>query len=158
MATSKATTIPSPVGGLNDRDSIADMPPSDALVLDNWWPYPSYIAVRKGSANHATGFPAAVETLAEYLPPSGASKLFAVAGGSIYDATAAGAIGAAAVSGLTNSRWQWQGITTPGGSFLYMVNGVDKPQLFNGTTWTAIDGASTPAITGVTTTTLAHVT
>lgn len=158
MAASKATTIPSPVGGLNDRDSIADMPPSDALVLDNWWPYPSYIAVRKGSANHATGFPAAVETLAEYLPPSGASKLFAVSGGSIYDATAAGAIGAAAVSGLTNSRWQWQGITTPGGSFLYMVNGVDKPQLFNGTTWTAIDGASTPAITGVTTTTLAHVT
>jgi hypothetical protein len=134
------------------------MSPQDAVVLTNWWPYPSYIGVRKGSQNHATGFASPVETIAEYLPPSGASKLFAVAGGAIYDATSAGAIGAAAVSGLTNSQWQWQGITTPGGSYLYMVNGVDKPQLWNGTTWTAIDGVSVPAITGVTTTTLAHVT
>jgi hypothetical protein len=36
---------------------------------------------------------------------------------------------------------------------LYAANGVDKPHLYNGSTWTAIDGASTPAITGVTTTT-----
>lgn len=154
----RATSIPAPVGGLNDRDSIADMPPTDAVVLENWWPYPSYVGVRKGSVEHVTGFTNPVETLVEYLPTSGSQKLFAAAGTSIFDVTLAGPVGAAVVTGQTNARWQEQNITTPGGSFLYLVNGVDKPLLYNGTTWTAIDGVSTPAITGVTTTTLVHVT
>lgn len=157
-ATARSSSVPAPVGGLNDRDSIADMPKSDAVILDNWWPYPSYIGVRKGSADHATGFAGPVETIAEYLPPAGNAKLFAASNGGIYDVTSAGPIGAPMVSGLTSTWLQWQGITTPGGSFLYMVNGVDKPQLWNGTTWTAVDGTSTPAITGVTTTSLVHVT
>jgi hypothetical protein len=156
--TSRTSSIPAPVGGLNDRDSIADMPATDAVLMENWFPYPSYIGMRKGSVSHVTGFPAAVETLAEYLPISGASKLFAVSNGAIYDATSPGAVGAAMVSGLSNSRFQYQGITTPGGSFLYFVNGVDSPLLWDGTTWTAITGVSTPAITGVTTSTLVHVT
>lgn len=152
-----ATSIPSPVNGLNDRDSIADMPPSDAVVLDNWWPYPSYLAIRKGRTPHVTGMPATVETLVEYLPTSGASTLFAAAGTAIYDVTTPGAVGAAVQSGLANARWQHAQITTPGGSFLYLVNGIDSPRLWNGTAWTTITGASSPAITGVTTTTLAHV-
>lgn len=156
VATARSTSIPSPVGGLNDRDSIADMPAKDAVILDNWWPYPSYIGVRKGSANHVTGFASPVETLVEYLPPSGASKLFAIAGTSIYDATTAGAVGAAVVTGLSNAIWQDAAITTPGGSFLYLVNGVDSPRLWDGATWTTITGLSTPAITGVTTSLLAQ--
>ncbi len=54
-------------------------------------------------------------------------------------------------------QWQHANVTTAGGSFLYLVNGQDRPQLYNGTTWTAIDGASTPSITGVTTSNLVHV-
>ena len=148
---SGATSIPSPVGGLNDRDSIADMPISDAALMVNWWPYPSYLGVRKGSASHVTGFPAPVETLVEYLPTTGTSTLFAAAGTAFYNATTPGAVGAAVQSGLTNARWQHAQITTPGGSFLYMVNGVDSPRLWDNATWTTITGASTPAITGVTT-------
>jgi len=152
-----ATSIPAPVSGLNDRDSIADMKPSEAVIMDNWWPYPSYLAIRKGSANHVTGLPATVETLVEYLPTTGGSTLFAAAGTAIYNVTTAGAVGAAVQTGLTNARWENAQITTPGGSFLYLVNGVDKPRLWDGTTWKSIDGASTPAITGVTTTLFAHV-
>jgi hypothetical protein len=83
MATARATSIPAPVGGLNDRDSIADMPAQYAPILENWWPYPGYLGIRKGSANHVTGFTNPVQTLVEYLPTSGVSKLFAAAGGSI---------------------------------------------------------------------------
>jgi len=68
MATARSSSIPAPTGGLNARDSIADMPEKDALVLDNWCPLPSVIQVRKGSQNHVTGFTAPVETLVEYLP------------------------------------------------------------------------------------------
>lgn len=153
----RTTSIPAPVGGLNAHDAWADMPPHDAVILENWWPAPSYVEMRKGSTKHVTGFTSPIETLVEYLPTSGASKLFAGAGGGIYDVTTAGPVGAAAVSGLTNNRWQDASLTTAGGSFLYLVNGVDKPQLYNGTAWTAIDATSTPAITGVTTTDLVHV-
>jgi len=156
MSASSATSVPSPTGGLNDRNGIADMPQSDAVIMDNWWPYPSYLAIRKGSANHVTGLPATVETLVEYLPITGGSTLFAAAGTAIYNVTTAGAVGAAVQTGLSNARWENAQITTPGGSFLYLVNGVDKPRLWDGATWKSIDGASTPAITGVTTTLLAH--
>lgn len=156
--TSRASSVPAPVGGLNSRDSIADMPATDAVILDNWWPYPSYVASRKGSELHVSGFTAPVETIVEYLPVTGISTLFAAAGDSIFDVTASGTVGAAVQTGLTNARWQHAQITTPGGSFLYMVNGEDKPRLWNGTAWTAVDGTSTPAITGVTTTELVHVT
>lgn len=156
--TAKATSVSSPVGGLNDRDSIADMPKQDAVLLENWWPYPSYVAVRQGSLTHATGLPDIVRTLAEYSPPSGNDQMFAVSGMAIYDVTNSGSVGAPVVSGLSNSLFQWQGLTTPGGSFLYLVNGQDSPQLYNGTIWTAITNVSTPAITGVDPSTFAHVT
>ncbi len=156
--TFRATSIPAPIGGLNDRDSIADMPPTDAVVLENWWPYPSYVGVRKGSSLHVSGFTSPVETLVEYFPTSGSRRMFAAAGSGIFDVTSAGTVGAPVVSGQSSARWQDINITTPGGSFLYLVNGVDRPQLFNGTTWTAIDGASTPAMTGATTTRLVHAT
>lgn len=157
-ATAKSSSVPAPVGGLNDRDSIADMPAQDAVILENWWPYPAYIGVRKGSEEHATGFTAPVATIAEYLPPFGNSNLFACSNGYVYDVTSPGPIGTPMVSGLQNSYFQWQGLTTPGGSFLYMVNGVDNPLLWDGATWKQVTGVSTPAITGVTTSTLSHVT
>ena len=45
-------------------------------------------------------------------------------------------------------------MTTAGGSFLYLFNGVDKPLMYDGTEWKSIDAGSTPAITGVDTTRL----
>jgi hypothetical protein len=80
--------------------------------------------------------------------------LWAVSDGKFYNATSAGAIGAAAVSGLTNSKWEYTNVTTAGGNYLYAANGVNTPYLYNGSSWTSITGSSSPAITGVTTTTL----
>lgn len=144
-------SIPAPVGGLNARDSLAAMDPKDAVVLENWWPYPSYLDVRKGYANWSTGYGSTVQTLFKYTSLAGASKLFAAAGTAFYDATSSGAVGAAVQSGLTNAQWQQTNITTAGGNYLYCFNGVDKPRIYDGAAWVAVDGASTPAITGVTT-------
>jgi len=149
-------SLPAPVGGWNARDAVANMKESDAVVLDNFFPTASDVLVRKGYSNHMTGFAAAVESLLVYATSS--EKMFACAGTAIYAATAAGAVATAVVTGLTNSRWQHVNITTTGGSYMYTVNGVDKPLLYDGTNWTPIDGTSTPAITGVTTTTLKDVT
>jgi len=149
----RGVSIRGPVGGWNARDSLADMKPDDAVILDNWFPETANLELRKGSANHVTGISGQVDTLMEFASGS-ARKLFGIAGGSIYNVSVAGAVGAADVSGLTNSRWQHTMFGTSGGQFLVAVNGADAPRNYDGTTW-----ATTPAITGVTggAATLVHV-
>jgi hypothetical protein len=154
---SRTATVPAPVKGINARDSLASMDDEDAVYMVNWWPQPSYIGIRRGYRQHVTGFAAPVESLCAYNTATG-TTLFAAAGSGIYDATTAGTVGAAVVSGMTSAYWQHTNFATSGGTYLYMVNGADEPQLYNGTTWVSVDGLSTPAITGVTTTDLIHVT
>lgn len=152
-SSSRSVSVPSPVGGWNARDSLAEMPPNDAAQMINFFPLTTEVMLRKGYTQHVTGISGQVESIFGYFA-GGSSKLFAVAGGSFYDVTSAGAVGAAVVSGKSNSRWNTTNVATAGGNFLYAANGTDKPLLYDGATWTQIDGASTPAITGVTTTTL----
>ena len=149
-ATSKS--LPAPVGGWNARDSIADMDEKDAVILTNLFPSTTSVNLRGGYSQFATGFGAQVETVISY---SGATtnKLFGIAGGAVYDATAGGAVGAAALSSLTNSRWQYINIATSGGNFIEMCNGADSVYTFDGTTWTDRSGA----ITGVTSSTLINI-
>lgn len=153
-ATSKTNSVPAPIGGLNAVDSIAAMPVTDALILDNFFPQPTYVSLRNGYVNQSTGLPGWVESLFPYANNTGTEQLFAASGTSFYNCTTQGAVGAAVVTGLTNARWESINVGTPGGAFLYTANGVDSPRLYNGSTWTAITGVSTPAITGVTTTLL----
>lgn len=154
---SRTVSIPAPVGGWNARDPIGAMPPVDAVFLDNYLPKTTTVALRSGCTNHVTGISGDVETLVAYNGVT-TNKLFGAAGSSIYDMSSAGVVGAAVVTGQTNARWQCSNVSTAGGQFLYMVNGADSPQLYNGTTWQAVTGASAPiAITGVTTSNLIHV-
>ena len=149
--TAQTVSLPSPVGGWNARDSIAAMPPFDAVVMDNWFPDTDYVKVRKGYTNHVTGITGQVETLMQYS--SGTTrKLFAAATTAIYDVSTAGTVGAAVVTAQTNARWQHVNFGTSGGQFLIICNGADTPQNYNGTVW-----ATTPAITVATPTTLIHV-
>ena len=120
------------------------MPPENAIILDNWFPTTDRVVLRKGRASHATGLGASVESLLEYVGVTGAAKLFGAAGSNIYDATSPGAVGAAAVSSLTNARWQHVNMGTAGGQFLLAVNGADGVHSFNGSTW------STQSISGPT--------
>jgi len=150
---SGSVSLPAPVGGWNARDSLSDMPATDAVYLTNWFPATTELKLRNGYVQWATGLPGEVDTLMNYQTGS-VGKLFAISSGSVYDVTSQGAVGSAVLSGLANSRWQYCNITTSGGSFLYMANGVSTPYIYNGTTWTSITGSSTPAVTGVTTTTL----
>lgn len=154
-------SVPAPVGGWNARDSLANMEPLDAVTLINYFPTVSNCVLRGGYSKWATGMTGQVQSLFVYSGGA-TTKMFAVVGTptfKIYNVTAGGAVGGAVVSaGITSAIWEYINITTAGGSYLYAVNGVDKPLLYDGTNWVAIDGSSTPAITGVTTTTLGNVT
>jgi hypothetical protein len=46
--TATTASIPAPIGGWNARDSLANMSPTDAVQLVNWFPTPTDVTMRKG--------------------------------------------------------------------------------------------------------------
>lgn len=151
-------SIPSPVGGWNAQDAISDMPETDAVRLDNFFPNTTDVMLRKGSEDWVSGIVGKVETLAAYNN-STVSKLFAVTGDSVYDVSLSSSSPVAVVSsGITSGKWEHVNFGVPGGAqWLYMVNGKDYPMAYNGTEWIRINASSTPAITGVSSTDLIHI-
>ena len=127
-------TRPPPVGGWDAKNSLALMDPTSAVLLDNWFPGEGKVEVRGGRTEHATGVGSGnVETVTEYNAGT-TRKLLAAGGGSIYDASAAGAVGAALASGFSANRWQSAMMNAD----LGLVNGTDAPQVFNGSTISAM--------------------
>ena len=153
----QTVTVAAPIGGWNARDALGAMDPLDAVTLQNFWPGTNSVILRNGYTKHATGLPAEVQTLMAYSSGT-ANKLFAVSDGKIYDATSAGAVGAAAVSGLTNSKFQYVNITTPAASYLMAVNGADKLRTFDGSTWHTDGDGSPYNITNIDTATVSNIT
>lgn len=135
--------MPAPVEGFDASSALAAMAPQRAVQLKNWFPQPGYVEMRRGYKYHSWDLQSdttPVESLMTWQGPSSA-KMFAAAGGKIWDVTSSAA-GSSAVTGLTNNRWQWVNTTTSAGAFLFIVNGADAPRHYNGSTW------ATPTITG----------
>lgn len=152
---SSTASVPAPVGGWNARDPLSLMKPEDAVILENWVPRTADITTRKGAAEHLTGVVGRVRTLASYHSGT-VDQLFACTDAGIFDATAAGEVGTA-LHPLTHGRCSMINFATAAGAFLYLVNGTDKPVLYNGTAWSALDATSTPALTGVPSTELTYI-
>lgn len=132
------------------------MRPGDAIKLLNWFPTTTDLVIRGGHADHATGITGVTKTLAIHNSMSGTNKMFAATDSGIYDASSAGAVGASAATS-TDGYWQTTNFGDGTNNWLIMVNGVDKPNYYNGSAWTAVDAVSTPALTGLTTTSIANV-
>lgn len=122
---------PVPIGGVNARDALAAMAPTDAVSMNNWFPTPSYLQVRNGNQQWSSGLPSFVETVMAYNGIA-ARKLFGASGAGFYDCTAQGAVGAAVVTGLSNVRWQHAMFNAGGGNVLLAVNGADAPRRYDG--------------------------
>ena len=131
--TAATASVSSPVGGWNARDSIANMPPLDAVVLNNFFPTPTDVQVRLGYTKSSTGITGQVNSLMNWAGPT-SQKLFAVAGTTLYDASGTTAV--AKVTGLGNDKWQHVNMATTGGNnFLICCNGQDPAMLYDGTNW-----------------------
>lgn len=128
-----AVSIPPPVGGWNTRDALDAMPPTDAVILDNWYPDLGKVSLRPGTASYATGLGAGpVQTVAEMYSGS-TRKFLGACDGSVFDISGGGAVGAALATGFISSRWQ----TANFAGRLFMVNGSDTPQTYDGSTISA---------------------
>lgn len=140
---SRTYSLPAPVGGLNARDSVANMPSDDAITLDNWFPRPTDVAVRNGYTSFAT-FTGLCKTVIVYNGVV-ATKVFVAVdttNDAIIDATSGGAISTPVVGGatptvqaVTNAVFDYTNFGATGGHFLSLVNGTDTAIEYDGSTW-----------------------
>jgi hypothetical protein len=153
--TMRMEAFDAPTRGWIRNENLAASKGVGADLLDNWFPTATSIKVRGGSTLYATiGSGARVGAIMPYILGA-TKKLFAANTTAIYDITTPAdpvTSPATSVSGLTNGDWAFVQFTTSGGTFLRLVNGADTPRVYDGSTW-----GTTPAITGVTATTLSHV-
>ena len=139
------TSITAPIGGWNARDSIAQMPPTDAVSLINLYPTPTDIQMRLGYTQYSTGITGQVNTLMNYSGAS-AERLFAAAGSVIYDADTT--IATSKLTGLSSDKFQYVNIANAGGHYLSAVNGIDAALIYDGTDWIKV--ATTSTVFGIT--------
>ena len=136
----KTASVPSPIGGWNARDSLAQMAPTDAVQMVNWYPTPTDVTMRKGYTKSSTGITGSVNTLMNYPTTSG-YKLFAAAGVRIYDASSSTA--SQVYSSLTSDKLQFVNISNTAGNFLVTCNGADPVTIYDGTRWFTVATTST---------------
>ena len=149
----RAISYSAPTAGWNTRDSLASMKPNHAIVLKNFFPKTSYCEIRGGYAASATGMTGAGKTLAVYNGMNGTNKMFCATASGVYDVSSAGVVGAS-VAARTDGKHQTLMFGDGTNHYLMMFNGVDKPLYYDGSTWLAVDGATSPALTGLTTTSI----
>lgn len=150
QSTADAYTVPAPVGGLNTKDALSAMPETDALIMDNLFPQPTWVEIRGGDTTIATctGNP---ETLMPWVGIlSSTPELFAginnagTRGIFRVDNLGGGAVGAAVVSGLNSTNFDYNQFGTGSGEFLLALTGVDAPLIYDGATWQVVTASSTP--------------
>lgn len=154
-------TYPPPIRGLVTNNALAGQSTDSALVCDNFRVTARTIEPRGGSNwRVSTTSSAAVTQLFAYTK-AGSEKYFAAAATTVApfaDATADETVLTADISGQTSGKYSYVENTTSGGSYLTICNGDDSPQIYDGSSWQAITGVSSPiAITGVTTSDLSYV-
>lgn len=145
--TSRPTVVSAPVGGLNGKDSLADMAATDAYLLDNLFPSSDKISARRGCVKHTNvPLPGAVQSLEVY---SGAASeiMLAWSGTRTYNVSTATPV--EIDSGILNSYviTAMFSNAADNGQHLIIVNGANAPKSFNGTSIVnlTMTGITTPS-------------
>lgn len=147
----KTKTLAAPNGGLVLSEPFANQSENSCIVLNNMFPTVRGVRVRAGSETFAT-IGNVVESLFTYQVGS-VNRFFAAGGGNVYDVTNPSTpttIPTPVITGQTGNEYSSVLFGTAGGSFLYIVNGLDTAQFYDGTTW------ANSTITGVDTADLIH--
>jgi hypothetical protein len=151
----KVETLAAPVGGINARDGISIMPPTDAVNLINWAPDTYGVRCRKGFREWAINFPTEdpIQSIMSWVgkdtafpggsyldvPSSMPGKLFAANNDAIFDVTDAtdAPVDVQTLSGGDNAGWfSSTMLVNVAGSYLCACSEADGYMYFDGTTWT----------------------
>lgn len=129
----QGASVPSSTGGWDAFNPLARMPPQNAIKLVNWFPQPGWDELRKGHVIWCdTGTNEPVESLMGYMGQDTSKDiLIAASNGKLFNVTSSTPVTLG--TGYGSDRWQFTDFANVGGSFLWMVNGQDDPQYWDGT-------------------------
>lgn len=117
-------TLPAPVGGLNARDSLDTMSPTDAIVLDNYIPGDTNLFLRRGYSVYVKNDKRFL-TLASYSKYN-EPRFIGIADGKAYNISSKKNVTQYEGISFTDSRCQ----TVQYKDRLFFFNGVDTPKVF----------------------------
>ena len=160
--TQKVNSFPAPVGGINGRDPINAMPPTDAYGLVNWIPQQFGLSSRAGYAEWYPGLGDAVKTIMHYFPSTAAvpsninfqsaptsmpGTVLACTDDEICDITNSAAYDAGdSIFSLSGSdeagRFSWVNFSNSGGNFLLACSEADGYHVYDGTTFAKVSSGS----------------
>lgn len=141
-------TFPAPQRGWTETDNPVAAKGAAASVLENMLPTPTGVRLR-GGCQSVSSIDAPIIAMWAY-DDGVRRRLFAATETAIKDATLLDMSNApTVVANFNGGEPVTAQFTTVGDTYQYVVNGVDDPWLFNGTTWQRVGPATTPiAITG----------
>lgn len=139
----QTSSVSAPTGGWNARDSIAAMPPLDAVSLVNFYPTPTFVQIRRGYTKFSTGIAGQVNTLMTYAGLND-QKLFAAAGTTLYNCDAPIAV---PIATIENDQLQYVNFSNQGGNYVVACNG-EETIVYSATTnrWVKMAGTNTPSV------------
>ena len=162
--THEVKRILAPIGGLNTKDALANMPETDAVILDNAFCQPGWVEIRNGWVLLGTTSTFNVQTLLPYSAINPANNKLYAAGwdgsqGAIYRVDNAGGGAGTLVAGgagnvvqaIHSAYYDYEQFGTGSAEIIYCLNntGLDLPLLFDGTSWqTVANAGGTYQLTG----------
>lgn len=135
QAVSAVSTLPAPVGGLNARDPLSGMDPTDAVQMDNIFPEANYATLRRGYSSYATGMSGAIQSLLTYHALNGSEQMWAGVNNTLANVTNSGSVSSVYSTSITVNKWQYINFSNSAGLYILAVNGTDLPRRYNGTNW-----------------------
>lgn len=144
----QTASLSSPTGGWNARDSVAAMPPLDAVSLINFYPTPTYLSVRRGYTKYSTGISGQVNTLMTYSGLNN-QKMFAAANLTLYKVETPTST---PILTIENDKFQFVNFSNNGGNYMVACNG-EETLIYDGANdrWVKMAGTNTPATIASTT-------
>lgn len=147
-------SLDAPIEGWNAFNSLDNMPPTAAVIFNNFIPGPGSVETRRGYfVFNTVPTTARVETIASYNPaPSPDSELLAAAGGGWWEVKSSVVEPPTEIhpaGTFSSDRWTGDMFTRLDEvGVMVLCNGVDTTQVYNGTTMIDIDTTgSNPAVT-----------
>lgn len=149
-------TLPAPINGWISSTNIAEPKEKSAIILQNMFPQRRSVRLRGGANRHASvSLTLPCQSLFSY--ESGTiEKLFGATADEIFNITSPAdpdVPPSADITGQTSGYYSSAPMANAAGDvFLTVVNGTDLRQVYDGAAW-----STSPAIAGVTSSTLSHV-
>jgi len=152
--TQRPIQVQAPIGGWNTRDALDAMPPTDAVMLDNWIPGTGSVFARGGYADLAVDMATTlggsfandpVHTLMT-LSSGGTEKMLAAFSGGLARVDTGSPTSVKAAATYTVDRWQhtvFADSAAPDTPKIIAVNGTDAPWTWDGTTHAAWGASGT---------------